>query len=73
MEVIGQLHDSATLPQGKSLWYPLERRLEGFQSQSGCDDEEKKYLCPCWEPNPCHPACSPVTVMIELSQLLPVT
>jgi hypothetical protein len=28
-------------PQGKSRWYPLDRRLSGFQSQSGCSGEEK--------------------------------
>jgi hypothetical protein len=28
-------------PQGKSPWYPLDRRLGGPQSQSGCGGEEK--------------------------------
>jgi len=28
-------------PQGKSPWYPLDRRLGGPQSQSGCSGEEK--------------------------------
>jgi hypothetical protein len=28
-------------PQGKSSWYPLDRRLGGAQSRSGRDDEEK--------------------------------
>jgi hypothetical protein len=28
-------------PQGKSPWYPLNRRLDGPQSQSGCSGEEK--------------------------------
>jgi hypothetical protein len=28
-------------PQGKSPWYPLDRRLGGPQSQSGCNGEEK--------------------------------
>jgi hypothetical protein len=28
-------------PQVKSLWYPLDRRLGGLQSWSGCSDEEK--------------------------------
>jgi hypothetical protein len=28
-------------PQGKSPWYPLDRRLGGPQSRSGCGGEEK--------------------------------
>jgi hypothetical protein len=28
-------------PQGKSPWYPLDRRLDGSQSRSGCGGEEK--------------------------------
>jgi hypothetical protein len=28
-------------PQGKSTWYPLDRRLGGPQSRSGHGDEEK--------------------------------
>jgi hypothetical protein len=28
-------------PQGKGTWYPLDRRLGGPQSQSGCSGEEK--------------------------------
>jgi len=35
MEVIGHPHAMATLPQGKSPWYLLDRRLRGPQSQSG--------------------------------------
>jgi len=27
MEVSGHLHDPAVLPQGKSPWYPLDRKL----------------------------------------------
>jgi hypothetical protein len=29
MEVSGQFHTLATLPLGKSMWYPLDRRLGG--------------------------------------------
>jgi len=29
MGISGQLHDPAALPQGKSPWYPLDRRLGG--------------------------------------------
>jgi hypothetical protein len=28
-------------PQGKSLWYPLDRRLDGLQNRSGRGGEEK--------------------------------
>jgi hypothetical protein len=35
MEVSGQLHDPAALPQGKNLCYPFDRRLGGPQSRSG--------------------------------------
>jgi hypothetical protein len=41
MEVSGQLHAPATLPPGKSPWYPLDRRLGGPQSRSGFGGEEK--------------------------------
>jgi hypothetical protein len=36
MEVSGQLYS-----QGKSPWYPLDRRLSGPQSQSGFGCKEK--------------------------------
>jgi hypothetical protein len=32
---------SAALPQGRSPWYPLDRRLGGPQSRSGHGGEEK--------------------------------
>jgi hypothetical protein len=28
-------------PQGRRPWYPLDRRLDGPQGQSGCSGEEK--------------------------------
>jgi len=31
---------------------------------------KRKYLCPCNEPNPGHPAHSLVTILAELSRLL---
>jgi hypothetical protein len=43
MEVSDQLHAPISLPWEKSLQYPLERRLDGPQSQSG-NGEEKKAL-----------------------------
>jgi hypothetical protein len=41
MEVSGQLY-----PQGKSPWYPLDRRLGGPQSHSGRGGEEKNSQPP---------------------------
>jgi hypothetical protein len=41
MEVSGQLHAQAALPQGKSPWYPPDRRLGGLQSRSERGGEEK--------------------------------
>jgi hypothetical protein len=35
MDVSGQLHAQASLPQGRNPCYPLERKLIGPQSQSG--------------------------------------
>jgi hypothetical protein len=46
MEVSGQLHASVALPQGKSPWYPLDRRLGGPQSRSGRGGEEKNSQPP---------------------------
>jgi hypothetical protein len=43
MEVSDQLHAPAALPHGKSRWYPLDRRLCGFQSWSGRGGEEKNF------------------------------
>jgi hypothetical protein len=41
MEVSGQLHVPAALPQGKNPWYSLDRKLSGTQSRSGRGGEEK--------------------------------
>jgi len=46
MEVSGQLHNLATYPQGKSSWYPLDRRLGWHQSHSGRGGEEKNSQPP---------------------------
>jgi hypothetical protein len=40
MEVSGQLHAPAALPQGNHPRYPLDRRLSGSQSLSGRFGEE---------------------------------
>jgi hypothetical protein len=41
MEVNGQLHAPAALPQGKEPLVPLDRRLAGPQSCFGRGGEEK--------------------------------
>jgi len=41
MELSDQLHAPAALSQGKSPWYPLDRRLGGPQSRSGRGGLEK--------------------------------
>jgi hypothetical protein len=44
--------------QGKSPWYPLDRRLGGTQSRSGRGGEEK-IPRPCRDSNPDHPTSCP--------------
>jgi hypothetical protein len=58
MEVSGQLHNPAALPQGKSPCYQLGRRLGGPQSGSGRGGLEKNSQpTPGTEPqNPDRPA-----------------
>jgi hypothetical protein len=46
MEVTGQLHAPAALPQGKSPGHPLDRRLGGPQSRSGHSGGEEKNSRP---------------------------
>jgi hypothetical protein len=43
MEVSGQFHAPAALPEVKSPWYPLDRRLGGPQSRSGDGGEQENY------------------------------
>jgi hypothetical protein len=55
-------------PQGKSLWYPLDRRLGGPQSRSGRGGKEKNSQpVPGFEPPLIHPVAQRYTT--ELSQL----
>jgi hypothetical protein len=51
MEVSGQLHPPAALIQGKSPWYPLDKRLGEPQIRSG-HSGEKKIHSPRRESNP---------------------
>jgi hypothetical protein len=59
MEVSGQLHFPAALPQGKTPWYPLDRRLGGPQSRSGRGGEEESSQAR-RESNPRTPIVQPV-------------
>jgi hypothetical protein len=54
---------AATL--GKGLQNPLDRRMDGPQSWSGCDDKEKNFL-PLLEIKHSRPAHSLVTILTEL-------
>jgi len=64
--VSGQLHASASLLQGKSPWYPLDRRLGGPQSQSGRDGEEKNsQLLPGLEPPIIQPVAIPLSYAVR--------
>jgi hypothetical protein len=59
-------------PQGKSLWYPLNRRQGGPQSKSGCSDEVKNSkLLPGFEPPIIQPVAQCYTT--ELSWLTTTT
>jgi hypothetical protein len=44
MELSGQHHAPAALPQGNNPWYPLFKRLVGAQVQSGRYRKEKNLL-----------------------------
>jgi len=58
-------------PQGMSPWYPLDRKLSGPQSWSGCGGEEKKvHHWPCQELNPDHAVRSLISMLTELPCLL---
>jgi hypothetical protein len=46
MEVSDQLNAPPLYPQGKSPWYPLDRRLGGPQSRSGHGGEEENSQPP---------------------------
>jgi hypothetical protein len=55
--------------QGKNPWYPLDRRMGGSQSRSGCSGEEKtSQLLPGLEPPIIWPVAQRYTT--ELSRLL---
>jgi hypothetical protein len=59
MEVNDELHAPAVLPQGKSAWYPLDRRLCGSQSRFGRGGKDKNSQ-PRRESNPPTPIVQPV-------------
>jgi hypothetical protein len=47
MEMSGLLRAPAASPQGKTLWYPFDRRLGGPQSRSGQSGGEEKNSRAC--------------------------
>jgi hypothetical protein len=53
-------------PQGKSSWYPLDRRLGGPQSRSGRGEELHIHLLSGLEPPIIHPARKKVKVKLSL-------
>jgi hypothetical protein len=59
MGMNSQLTSQTLYPQGKSPWYPLDRRLGGPQSRSGRGGEEKNSQPPPGIENPERPARSP--------------
>jgi hypothetical protein len=59
MAVSGQLHSPAALPQGKSPWYPLDRRLGGHQRAIWTRWWREKFLAPTGTRTPDHSAYSP--------------
>jgi hypothetical protein len=56
----GQLHASAALVPGKNPQYPLDRRLGGPQSRSGCGGEKKNSQPLLGLPPPPPPIIKPV-------------
>lgn len=50
-------------------FYPLQNRLDGFQSWSGHSGGEGKNLCTCQEPNPGRPLHSLLTTLTKLTTL----
>jgi hypothetical protein len=67
MEMSGQLHAPAVLPQGKSPCYPLDRRLGGTQSRSGrgCEEKNSQHPPAIEIQNPDHPARSPALYQLS--------
>jgi hypothetical protein len=53
--------------QGKSPWYPLDRRLGGPQSRSGHNGEEKNSQPPAGNPTPGHPIVQPKECKVAVS------
>jgi hypothetical protein len=74
MEVSGQFQAPLPHSQGKSPWYPLDRRLGGSQSRSGRGGEEKNIQPPPEiEPyNSERPTRNLVVIPTELSRLFKI-
>jgi len=70
MQVRDQLHAPLHSTPRLRAQYPLDKRLGGPQSWSGCGGEQKKsHHCPHPKVNPGHPACSLVCILIELPRI----
>jgi hypothetical protein len=69
MEVSGQVHAPAALPEGWSPWYPLDR-LGGPQSRYESGDEKNSQPIPGLEPPIIQPVAQRYTT--ELKQESPV-
>jgi len=72
-EVKGQLNTWMLLPTGRSPWHPLNGKLGEPKSQSEFCRGKKKNLLPLPGIEPpflVHPACSLVTILIEILELI---
>jgi hypothetical protein len=72
MDMSGQFHAPAALPQEKSPRYPLYRRSDGLRSRSGHGDTVtrwRKKSLPFREPKSGRSARKLVTILTELSRL----
>jgi hypothetical protein len=66
MEVCGQLHASASLSQGNSPWYLLDRSLGGPQNRSVRGGEEKNSQpLPGLEPQVIQPVAQRYTTELQ--------
>jgi len=69
----GQIHAPGTLPSGKKpppkiLW--IGEWVSPRASLDAVLKRKKSLACPCWDSNASHPACSLVTILTELPQLI---
>jgi len=64
VEVSGQVHAPAALATAeKTPGTPMDRRLGGFQSWSGCNNKEINLTCSCWHLSHVCPAHNLVIIL----------